>query len=169
MRAAFLSTAFIIAAVMFQNHATAAGLAKGSPAPAFTLKDLAGNSISLEEQKGRVILLYFWSTQCAPCTAEMPSLKKLYAAFKNKDFEIIAVSIDPSARPVKEFALLNYIGFTLLLDPDKKVSSDLYACSSLPMSYLIDQRGTIIDTFIGARQWNTMDLKKKIRRLLDKK
>ena len=64
------------------------------PAPPDAFVDLAGATVRLADFKGRVVLLNFWATWCAPCIREMPSLDRLQAALKDRDLAVLAVSID---------------------------------------------------------------------------
>ncbi len=69
-------------------------LVKGVPAPNFTLPGLDGKMVSLNDYKGKVVLLNIWATWCPPCVDEMPSMEKLHQELKSEAFEILAVSID---------------------------------------------------------------------------
>jgi peroxiredoxin len=68
--------------------------ALGSKAPDFTQKDVNGKSVSLSDFKGKYVLVEFWASWCSPCRAESPNLLKQYAAYKDKGFEILGVSVD---------------------------------------------------------------------------
>ena len=136
------------------------------PAPAFTLSDISGKKVSLSDFKGKVILLNFWATWCGPCTAEMPSFNRLYAAFKNDGFVVLAVSIDSSEKPVQSFVSAKGITFPVLMDPDKEAYFDLYAVFALPTSFLIDRKGMVVEKILGDREWDSPDMKKKIADLL---
>jgi peroxiredoxin len=145
------------------------GLDIGQYPPAFELNDLSGKKIAPLDRKGKVILLNFWSTMCVPCVAELPSLNKLSTALKDKSFEIIAVAIDSSDTPVREVISKEKINFTVLLDPEKEVFFDLYAGPILPAGYLIDRNGIIAEKFSGPQDWNSEEVKNRIRKLLDKR
>ncbi len=156
---------------LFAQHAAWADSAQGSPkaAPEFTLSDINGKKVSLSDFKGKVILLNFWGTWCGPCTAEMPSLNRLYAALKNDGFVVLAVSIDPSDKPVRSFVSAKGITFPVLMDPDKEAYFDLYAVFALPTSFLIDRKGMIVAKVLGDREWDSPDMKNKIADLLKRK
>jgi len=156
---------------LFNNDvsATDTGTDVGKYAPAVELLDLNGKTISLSSLKGTAVLLNFWSTLCVPCVEEMPSLNRLSSAFKDSDFRVIAVSIDASDKPVRDFVLKNKISFTILLDKDKEVFFDQYAGPTLPASYLIDRNGLIVDKYTGKREWDSAEIRDKIYLLLRKK
>ena len=145
------------------------GLNIGQTPPAFELKDLTGKKVAPLDRKGKIILLNFWSTMCAPCVAEMPSLNNLNTALKDKAFEVISVAIDSSDRPVRELVSNYKINFTVLLDLEKEVFFDLYAGPTLPASYLINQNGIIVEKFNGPRDWDSREMKNKILKLLEKR
>lgn len=140
---------------------------QGNIAPVFELRDLEGKRVSLNDFKGKVIVLNFWATWCAPCRAEIPSLERLYTGFKNKDFVVIGVSVDNSEKAVKSFVRQVGITFPVLLDSGKEVSFDDYGVVGLPMTFLIDQRGFIIEKIFGERQWDSKEIQEKIKRLLE--
>lgn len=150
-------------------RASDANPALGAPAPAFELKSLDGKIVRPSDLKGKVILLNFWSTRCAPCTAEMPSLNRLYASLRKNGLEVCAVSIDPSDKPVREFVQEKKITFTVLMDSEKETYFDSYAAPSLPMTYLIDGGGVIRQTFSGPQEWDSSAMKEKLVQYLPKK
>src|SRR5205823_2100118 len=63
------------------------------PAPGFTLKDLNGQSVNLDDYKGKVVLLDFWATWCAPCVASMPELQRLHARYAPRGFAVIGIAL----------------------------------------------------------------------------
>ena len=171
MRTLFL---FLLLLLSFQlplhaKQVSRIGTEVGQYAPPFALSDLEGRTISLESLRGRVVLLNFWSTLCAPCIAEMPSLSRMSSALRDKGLQVLSVAIDASDKPVREYARKNAIPFTVLLDKDKAVFFDDYAGPSLPATYLLDRNGVIVDTFIGPQAWDAPEMKKRITILLEEK
>ncbi len=150
-------------------RASDATTAIGSPAPAFELKALDGRTVKLSDLKGKIVLLNFWSTRCAPCTAELPSLNRLYASLRKNGLEVCAVSIDSSDKPVRELVQEKNLNFTVLLDSEKETYFDSYAAPSLPMTYLIDAGGVIRQTFSGPQEWDSSAIKEKIVQYLPKR
>lgn len=136
-------------------------------APDFELKDLEGKRVSFKDFKGKVVLLNFWATWCAPCRAEMPSLENLYRSFKGKGLVVIGVSVDNSDNSVRSFVRQKKITFPILLDSKKEVSFDDYGVIGLPVTFLIDQKGIIVEKVFGERQWDSEEIKEKIKRLLE--
>ena len=84
----------------------AAELMIGKPAPDFTLKDINGETVSLVDFRGRVVLLDFWATTCGPCISEIPNLRALYKKH-NPDLVLISISVDASDEPIVKFLKIN--------------------------------------------------------------
>ena len=145
------------------------GTEQGNRAPVFQLTSLNNDKISTADFRGKIVLLNFWSTLCAPCTAEMPALNRLYHAFSQQGFIVLAVSIDKSEKPVKEFVNDKKIDFPVLMDSEKEVFFDDFAGPSLPASYLIGKDGIIIETFHGPQEWDSQGMMSKISKLVDRK
>ncbi|MEW5744523.1 MAG: TlpA disulfide reductase family protein [Nitrospirota bacterium] len=138
----------------------------GKQAPEFTLKDMGGIPVSLSSMKGSVVLLNFWATWCPPCRAEIPSMNKLGDRLKGKKFVILGVTTDRDASSVRTFMKRQPIHFPVLLDTKLRVSKETYKVSTVPMTFLIDKRGVIIDTFFGEHDWTDPDIIKQIEALL---
>jgi peroxiredoxin len=137
----------------------------GKRAPEFTLKDLNDKTISLSSLKGNVVLINFWATWCPPCRAEMSSLNNLYREYKNNGLSVIAVSTDRSISSVKDFLSKKQLELPVLMDSDSKVSRQ-FKVFSLPTSFLLDKNGVIVQKFLGEEEWDSPEMKKKIRELL---
>lgn len=138
-------------------------------APDFTLPDLEGNQISLSTYKGRVVLLNFWATWCPPCRLEMPTMEKAYRKYRDKGFEVVAVSVDAGPKSsVKSFLRELGLSFQVLLDPDMEILR-AYRGFSLPMTVVIDRQGVIRSRELGYRDWSDGESTKLLQRLLSEK
>jgi peroxiredoxin len=163
---------FLIFTIQVPVHAKQAseiGTEVGRYAPVFELPGLDGSTINLEALRGQVVLLNFWSTLCAPCMAEMPSLNRLNASLGDKGLRIVSVAIDSNDAPVREYAQKIAISFAVLLDKEKEVFFDDYAGPSLPCTYLLDRNGVIVERFGGLQVWDAQEMKNRIMLLLEKK
>ena len=154
---------------LYAKQVSEIGTEVGRYAPTFELLDLEGRPVKLESLRGQVVLLNFWSTLCAPCMAEMPSLNRLSAVLQDKGLRVVSVAIDSNDRPVREYAQKTGISFTVLLDRDKEVFFDDYAGPSLPATYLLDRNGVIVEKFTGLQVWDASEMKNRIVQLLEKK
>ncbi len=170
MRTVLLSLAIALClSPLGPSIAAGAAAADVKTAPGFALKDLTGNRVTLDEFRGKVVVLGFWATWCVPCREEMPSLQRLYEEFKDAGLTVLAVSIDPSASVVRSFAAEKGLTFPVLLDPDKEVYFDDYAVHVLPTSFLIDRNGNIAKQLLGEVAWDSEDARSSVIRLLKTK
>ena len=139
----------------------------GDQAPIFRLRDLAGNLVDLSGLRGKVVLLNFWATWCGPCRVEMPSMEVLYRSYRDKGLEILAVSVDEQGPAVtRPFQEDRGLTFPILHDRDYQVGL-LYGARSLPMTYIIDRKGTIRERVFGSREWDTPDARQSILKILE--
>ncbi|MBI5871131.1 MAG: redoxin domain-containing protein [Actinobacteria bacterium] len=126
---------------------------EGSQAPNFTLPLMNGGDVSLDDYKGKVVLLNIWATWCNPCREEMPSMEQLYQNMKGKPFEILAVSIDTrGSKDVEPFVKKLGLTFPILLDSDKKVNN-MYQATGVPETFIIDKNGVVRDHILGPVNW----------------
>lgn len=114
----------------------------GSPAPTFQLTSLSGTERSLEDYRGKVVLLNFWATWCKPCTTEMPAMQTVYDALQEKDFVVVAINELEDVQKVREHIQEHQHTFEVLLDPDNHVAN-MYGVVGLPVSVFIDQNGKV--------------------------
>jgi peroxiredoxin len=145
-----------------------APVAGGDRAAPFSLKDLAGNTVSLASLQGKVIFLNVWATWCGPCRDEMPSMETLYNEFKdNQDFVMLAVSQDRQGPDtVKSYVDKNGYHFRVLLDPDNTIS-EAYNVSGVPETFIIDRHGRIVAHHPGGFDWSSSDVRGALQQLLD--
>jgi peroxiredoxin len=143
----------------------------GLIAPDFILRGLNGKTVRLSSLRGKkAVLLNFWATWCPPCRSEMPTMEKIYREYESRGLEILAVSIDSgpesvAAVAVEKFMVELELTFPALLDPRMEVATR-YKLLGLPMTVLIDRRGTIRGVEVGYRDWSSAESRKKIESLL---
>ena len=119
------------------------------PAPDFALEDLKGNTLRLEELRGKVVLLNFFATWCGPCRMEIPELIKLHKRFNAKGLEVVGISLDmEGAAALKPFVKNHGITYPILLGT-RKVIVDYGNINAIPTSVLIDRNGMIAKFFVG--------------------
>jgi len=135
-------------------------------APDFVSPDLSGAPVRLSDHQGKVILLNFWATWCPPCRAEMPSMEKLYQAYRDRGLVILAISSDRGGKSVVEpYVQERGLTFAVLLDPEGEVFAQ-YGVRGLPTSYLLDRRGRVFSADVGARDWSGRVARQVVERLL---
>lgn len=126
----------------------------GQVAPDFSLKARDGRTVSLAESRGKVVLLNFWATWCAPCREEMPSMQRLSELMKQEPFEILAVSVDEGGwREIDPFVKSLGLPFTVLWDEKGDVAAS-YKTYRFPETYLLDPKGRILDKRVGGLAWD---------------
>lgn len=136
-------------------------------APSLLLLDLAGTRHSLEEYRGKVVLVNFFGTWCAPCLQEMPSLRLLAAALKDQPFAVLAVDVgDSPARLRQAFGEQN-AAFTILLDSTQMAARNWRALA-FPTSFVLDPEGRIRYSAEGPVRWDDLKVAAQIVALLPK-
>lgn len=119
------------------------------PAPETPFADGDGNGMSLADFRGRVVLLNFWATWCAPCRVEMPAFEAAFQRHGGTDFTVLAVNNAESAAAVQAFRQELDLSFPLLVDLDGAVQYR-YGIQLYPSTFLIDADGAIIARHFGA-------------------
>lgn len=137
-----------------------------SPAPDFTLKDTNGREVTLAGQRGKAVILNFWSTTCAPCVAEIPGLNTLYRELNGHGLVVIGIALDGSAGPVRELIARLRLAYPIVLDSDKEVYFDSYGLFGQPISVLVDRNGTVVEQIIGQVDWLSPKIRQKVQNLL---
>jgi thiol-disulfide isomerase/thioredoxin len=119
----------------------------GRPAPTFDLNDLNGHKISLDQYKGKVVMLDFWATWCNPCRRTMPLLENLQKEYVDT-MVLLAINLQDSADVVKDFMREQNLHSQVLLDTEGTVGQT-YGAEEIPMQVLIDKQGIVRDVMIG--------------------
>jgi peroxiredoxin len=119
----------------------------GAPAPGFELSSLSGETIQLEDYRGKIVLLNFWATWCAPCRLEMPAFQSS-AEIYGDELAVVAINNAESPGDVQTFVTELGLTFDVLLDPEAEVQR-LYSVRGYPTSVLIDADGIIRIQHIG--------------------
>jgi thiol-disulfide isomerase/thioredoxin len=151
-------------------------------APAIDLEALDGSRFSLAQAKGQVVFVNFWATWCPPCREEMPSMVRLGRELEAKypgRFRMVAVSVDESWSPVKEFfAAPPYFGkpgLAVALDPEQKTTRAYYCgarggvCPDLkfPETYIVDGEGRLVAYVVGPRDWSDPSARLLLESIID--
>ena len=134
----------------------AAELTLGKPAPDFTLKDLNSETVSLEDFRGKVVLLDFWATWCGPCIHEQPELKAIYEKHKhNPDFALISISSDVDDETVAKFVANNEMPWIHIRETEEMQAK--FNVIGIPHYTVIDKNGRIReDNLRGGIQLNAV-------------
>jgi cytochrome c biogenesis protein CcmG, thiol:disulfide interchange protein DsbE len=136
----FLHTVILLCAVAGATPAHAAD--EGSAAPPFEAQLFDGRSFSLATEKGKVIVINFWATWCAPCRAEMPALDAYYREHRGEGVEILAVSIDSPKDEAKARDVMT--AFAMPAAFARESSFKGYGrIWRLPLTFVIDRAGAL--------------------------
>ncbi len=135
----------------------------GKRADDFTLKDTRGRDVVFSEfSKGKVVLLEFWASWCAPCRAANPKLEEIYRKYKERGFEILGISEDNDMEVLRQSIEKDGITFTNLLDVAGNDAVDyIYNLQKMPTNVLIDRNGMVV-----AREIKLAELENEILKLL---
>ncbi|MGH7503764.1 MAG: peroxiredoxin family protein [Longimicrobiales bacterium] len=150
-----------------------APLDAGHMAPEYVAVTLDGDSLGLSDLRGRAVLLNVWATWCKPCVREMPALERVHQKLGSLGLDVVAVSVDNAAfgvadpaHSVRAFSEEYGLTFTILLDPQSRIESK-FRLVGLPMTFLIDREGRVVETIIGARDWDSPEMEAELRTLLE--
>jgi thiol-disulfide isomerase/thioredoxin len=122
----------------------------GGPAPAFDLKDLAGGSVSLATLQGKVVVLDFWATWCAPCVAELPELADFSRKNAPRGVEVMGVVFDSGEpKEIADFVRDHKIPYRQLIGTDS-VQDAYDANQGFPTTFVIDGKGSLVTRTVGA-------------------
>ncbi len=118
----------------------------GKVVPNFSATDLDGKPISLQQYRGKVVLLDFWAVWCGPCLTEIPNVKRVYDTYKDKGFDIIGVSLDTDETRLRNYLKKNNISWRQVFSGQKWKSPlvQQYDIRSIPAPWLIAKDGRLI-------------------------
>ena len=122
----------------------------------FQLTTLDGEVISIADYRGKIVMIDFWSSWCAPCRAEGPVLAETYDKWRDRGVEFIGVAIWDTDDPVQEFIERNGINYVNGIDPSGKISID-FGVSGIPEKFFINPEGEIVKKVVGPNTSRTLD------------
>ena len=135
--------------------------AEGAVAPEFTVNDPEGNPIALSSFRGKYLLIDFWASWCGPCRAENPNVLKVYGEYKDKNFEVLGVSLDKTKEPWLKAVEADKLTWSQGADHKGEVAN-MYGVKSIPHTLLLDPEGKII-----AKNLRGKALEEKLAELLN--
>jgi thiol-disulfide isomerase/thioredoxin len=125
-------------------------------APAWHLQDLAGQPVSSDQFKGKVVVLDFWATWCKPCTREIPGLVELQKKYADDGLVVICVALDEPGKSalkapavVQRYVTKYLVSYPIVLGDDK-VQADFGGLDAIPTTFIINRDGVIRDKKVGA-------------------
>ncbi|HEY8119834.1 MAG TPA: TlpA disulfide reductase family protein [Myxococcota bacterium] len=167
MRRRFLP---VLLALALAGVATAgSALDEGDRAPDFQARSISGDAqVVLHEMRGKVVLVDFWASWCAPCNAAMPQLEKLSKEFPADRFVVLGVNVDKKLDDARRALERRPVTYANASDPTGMLPKR-FGLETMPTSYLIDQDGVVRLVHRGFRNGDMDTLREQIQKLLDKK
>jgi peroxiredoxin len=130
-------------------HANAAPIAAGRVAPSFVLRKADGKPVSLTSYKGKVVLLNFWATWCAPCRVEMPWFEEFSKVYAHSGLVVLGISLDDGGWKAVQPAVVKLgVTYPVVLG-DRKTMKAYGMGDLLPVTFLIDRTGKIRTVKVG--------------------
>lgn len=174
----FVLFAFVSASVVLGCNSGQSALAPGVRAPQISLNDLDGKPASIEQYKGKWILLNFWASWCAPCLEELPALEVLNQELSAHGLSVVSVAVEDDPQILKAVVERSKITFPVLLDMPGAVKTS-FGVAGLPETFLIDPQGkmamindpaTLLPgiKITGPRDWSSKSAIALLRRTIGK-
>lgn len=162
------SIVLIFSAVMLMSCArppseVETGVEIGWTAPKFKLPGLNGRETSLDQYKGKIVMLDFWATWCGPCRMTMPLVETLQKEYPN-DLVLLAINLEEPRNVVLDYIRRQNIASTVLLDENGTVG-EAYGATSIPMQVLLDRQGIVRHVQIGFSPRMASQLRTEIEKL----
>lgn len=143
----------------------------GKLAPSFTLQDLSGKKISLENYKGKAVMINFWATWCGPCKIETPWLVELRNEYASRGFEILGISAEDDdladndvkgwakdKAAIASFVKQEHMSYPVLINGDS-ISNTYGGLEAMPTSFFVDRTGKVVAVQLGITSKDDMAAK----------
>jgi thiol-disulfide isomerase/thioredoxin len=154
-------------AIAFAATLAASSLVSASAprAPNFTLPSRSGDTVSLEQLKGQVVMINFWASWCGPCRQEMPLLDQMYKRYSPLGFTLLGVNVEANSKDAEKLLATVPVSFPVLFDKENKVSK-LYDVNAMPSTVFIDRKGNVRYLHRGYKAGDEGEYLNQIRALL---
>jgi peroxiredoxin len=139
--------------------------ASASRAPTFALPSRGGDTLSLDQLKGKVVMLNFWASWCGPCRQEMPLLDQMHKRYSALGFTMVGVNVDANSKDAEDWLSKTPVSFPVLFDRESKVSK-MYDVSAMPSTVFIDRQGNVRYQHKGYKAGDEGEYLNQIRALL---
>lgn len=160
MRAAALTGALAMTSLAIPSAGASTSLA-----PSFTLPSRSGDTVSLGQLKGKVVMLNFWASWCGPCRQEMPLLEQMHKRYSALGFTLVGVNVDENSKDAEDWLSKTPVSFPVLFDRESKVSA-LYDVKAMPSTVFIDRKGNVRYLHKGYKAGDEGEYLNQIRALL---
>jgi cytochrome c biogenesis protein CcmG, thiol:disulfide interchange protein DsbE len=140
-------------------------LDRGARAPEIDLRDRSGARVRMASPRGKVVLVDFWASWCAPCREELPVLQRLYERYRERGLVVVGVNVDREQRNMNDYVQRFRLTFPVVHDSAHRVA-DRYSPPTMPTSYLIDRGGVVRYVHRGFRASDARELESRVQTLL---
>jgi thiol-disulfide isomerase/thioredoxin len=154
--------------IFLLSHCTEEKKTSRGFAPDFTLKAFDGREIALSRLRGKVVLLDFWATWCAPCREYIPHLIQLHKNYRERGFELVGMNVDRGdIEVVRRYIKSMDIPYSVITTPEEVLRA--YRVTGIPVTFLIDKEGKIRERITGFNPTIAKELTAKVEALTSEK
>jgi peroxiredoxin len=165
MRSSAVFAVVLLCVTLLVGGGRAIALDTGTRLPEIGLQDLAGRRIDIASLRGKVVLVDFWASWCAPCKQEMPVLERLYQKYRDRGLTIVGVSVDQESANVGDFLKQLKVSFPIVHDKSHEVANRFHP-PRMPSSYIVDRNGVVRFVHGGFRNGDEAKIEKELTGLL---
>lgn len=137
----------------------------GDRVPRFSITTNDQRSISPQSFGGKLLIVNFWQSSCAPCVAEMPSLNRLQEKLQREGVVIVGINADEDKRAYESFLANRTIHFPTAFDPEAGITHS-FGTFAFPETYVIKPGGRLAGKFVGAQEWDSETMTARLRSFL---
>ncbi len=159
-----IRTTLALLLVMILSAPVIAGVAE-KPAPTFSLPDRTGQTVSLDDFKGQVVLINFWASWCGPCRKEMPLLEALHQRYSPLGLTLLGINVEEDSALADEFLQGTPVNFPILFDRANSVSK-AYDVIAMPTTVILDREGLVRFVHYGYEAGYENDYQDQVRALI---
>ena len=150
LRTAVLLAPLLLLGALFTGcRASAPKAPVNGEAPDFSVTDLQGKKLALSDYRGKVVLLDFWATWCAPCLDEIPHFVEMQQKYAPQGFQAIGISMDDGPKPVEQFYSEHKLNYPVAIGT-AKLAESYGGVLGLPVTFVVGRDGRIRKMFVGA-------------------
>ena len=158
--------AFKLRVIFAMVVSLAQALHAAEPAPLFTGVDLnSGQAISLQDYRGKVVLLDFWASWCPPCLASLPAYDRMRQKLGTDEFDVISINVDEDTQDALDFLEKRPVSFPVIADPQGEIGIP-YKIRTLPRSFILDRQGQIVSAFSSYDEGDEIILESTISEII---
>ena len=162
-------TIFLVCAALIGFAAPFARAANvGAPAPGLALPTASGETVALDQMRGKVVYVDFWASWCGPCRKSFPWMAEMQKKYGPSGFTVVAVNVDKKRPDAERFLQATPAQFTVVYDPAGTAPA-AWDVKAMPTSYIIDAKGNVAMVESGFKDENVPELENRIKALVGAK